>query len=225
MILSSPLSDIFPWMFVPTNRFQIWDLILFRHQFRRYVEHLLQCEICSVHNGILIVLEILTHEYCWFHCYSHKTFTQIIEFSSPSLATLEILFCLFRTWSFTRFTNDLDSTDNSNSVSSFPMMKFWGSCHCLRIDIIRSPWSITKCFSVTLRIARFRWDEFLRDQVELFGPFSKKFYSGRPDRSYVVASAFPLLRRPSTVVIQFWIICWREALHELLMVVVIRGFK
>ena len=29
-------------------------------------------------------------------------------------------------------------------------------CHFLRIDITRSPWSITKCFSVPLRIARFR---------------------------------------------------------------------
>ena len=37
--------------------------------------------------------------------------------------------------------------------------------------------------------------------------------------------SFPLLRRPSTVVIQFWITCWREAFHELLMEVMIRGFK
>ena len=51
---------------------------------------------------------------------------QIIECSSPSPVTLEILFCLFRTWSFTRFTNDLESTDNSNSVSSFPRTNCWG---------------------------------------------------------------------------------------------------
>ena len=31
-------------------------------------------------------------------------------------------------------------------------------------------------FLRTLRIARFRREEFLRDQVELFVPFSKKFY-------------------------------------------------
>ena len=45
----------------------------------------------------------------------------IIECFSPFSLTFEILFCLFRTRSFTRFTNDLDSTDNSNSASSFPM--------------------------------------------------------------------------------------------------------
>ena len=68
---------------------------------------------------------------------------QIIECSSPYPATLEILFCLWRTWSFTRFTNDVDSTDNSNPVSSLPMMKILRSCHFLRIDVIKSPWSMS----------------------------------------------------------------------------------
>ena len=58
---------------------------------------------------------------------------QILECVSPFSVTIEIRFCLFRTWSFTRFTNDLDSIDNSNSVSSFPMTNccglasLWGS--------------------------------------------------------------------------------------------------
>ena len=59
----------------------------------------------------------LSHEYCWFHCYSHKH-SQITECCSPSPATLEVLFCFFRIWSFTPFTNHLDSNDNSKSVSS-----------------------------------------------------------------------------------------------------------
>ena len=45
-------------------------------------------------------------------------------------------------------------------------------------------------FVRTLRIARFRREDFLRDQVELVVPFSKKFLSRRPDRTYVVASPF-----------------------------------
>ena len=49
----------------------------------------------------------------------------IIECFSSVSVTFEILFRLYRTWSFTRFTNDLDSTDNSNSASSFPMTN-WG---------------------------------------------------------------------------------------------------
>ena len=51
---------------------------------------------------------------------------QIIECFSPSSVKFEIRFCLFRTWSFTLFTNDLDYTDNSNSVSSFPMINCCG---------------------------------------------------------------------------------------------------
>ena len=60
---------------------------------------------------------------------------QTIECFSPSSITIEIRFCLFRTWSFTLFTNDLDSTDNSNSVSSFPMTNCCGHCFSLRINI------------------------------------------------------------------------------------------
>ena len=51
----------------------------------------------------------------------------IIECFSPSSVTsMEDRFCLFRTWSFTLFKNDPDSTDNSNSVSSFPMINCCG---------------------------------------------------------------------------------------------------
>ena len=85
------------------------------------------------------------------------------------------------------------------------------SCQFLRIDIIRSPWSVTRCFSVP----RFRREAFPRDQFELFVPFSKK----SPWSIVYRSLSFPLLRRASTVIIQFWIICWREALHELLVVV------
>ena len=50
----------------------------------------------------------------------------IIECFSPSSVTFENRFCLFRTLSFTLFKNDLDSTDNSYSVSSFPMINCCG---------------------------------------------------------------------------------------------------
>ena len=39
----------------------------------------------------------------------------IIECSSPGSATFDIIFCLFRTWSLTLFTN---------SAASLPMTKF-----------------------------------------------------------------------------------------------------
>ena len=149
---------------------------------------------------------------------------QIIECSSPSPATLEILFCLFRTWSFTRFTNDLDSTDNSNSVVSLPMMKIWG---------IATPWELT--FSsrpdISRSVSLYLTDCAVPSRRNFFVIRSNFSYHSqwsfiRPPWSIVRRSlSFPLLRRPSTVVILFWIICWREALHELLMEVMIRGFE
>ena len=66
------------------------------HYFCRYVEHLLQCEYCSDHNGILIVLEILTMNTA-DSIVTAINILQIIECSSPSPATLKILFCLYRT--------------------------------------------------------------------------------------------------------------------------------
>ena len=53
---------MFPWMILPTTRLQTWDYVLFHHQFRRYVKHLLKCEICGIRTTITIVLEIISHE-------------------------------------------------------------------------------------------------------------------------------------------------------------------
>ena len=64
---------------------------------------------------------------------------QIIECSSPDPATFDILFCLFRTWSFTLFTN---------SAASLPMTKFTESATSWEVDFIRLPWLITKHPSV-----------------------------------------------------------------------------
>ena len=79
-------------------------------------------------------------------------------------------------------------------------------------------------FLRSLRIARFRREEFPRDQDELFVSFSKKFNQVAPI-ARTSQYHFPLLRRPSTVVITLWITCWREAFHELLMVMMIGGFE
>ena len=114
---------------------------------------------------------------------------QIIECSSPSPATLEFLFCLFRTWSFTRFTNDLDSTDNSTSVLSFPMTKFWGLASSWELilsgrpDLSRSvsPF-LTDCAVPSRRISSW--------SGRTFRTILQEVLSGRPDRSYVVASVF-----------------------------------
>ena len=64
--------QMFPWVFFLMNLNHIGDLILFAHQFCRYVEHFLQGEICCIQNRILIVLEILSHECRCIHPRSHK---------------------------------------------------------------------------------------------------------------------------------------------------------
>ena len=113
---------------------------------------------------------------------------QIIECSSPSTATLEIIFCLFRTWSFTWFTNDLDSTDNSNSVSSLPMTEFWEFATSWELilsgcpDLSRSgsPY-LTDCAVPSRRISSWSGQTCCTILQEVL--------SSCPDRSCVVASA------------------------------------
>ena len=53
-------------------------------------------------------------------------------------------------------------------------------------------------FLRSLRIARFRREEFPHDQVELFFTIPQEVFSGRPDRFVRRSLSFPLLRRPST---------------------------
>ena len=157
-------------MILPTNCFQSWYLILFRHQFCRHVEHLFQVWdlSCSQWNNNCFLV-ILSHEYQWFHV-TATNIPQIMECSSPSRVTLEILFCRFRIWSFTRFTNDLDSADNSilfhrsqrRFVEVLPVLENWYQVAPISHEVF-------------LRSLRFRREEFPHDQVELFVSFSKKF--------------------------------------------------
>ena len=93
-------------------------------------------------------------------------------FSSFSVTFIEDRFCLFRTWSVTLFKNDLDLNDNSDSVSSSPMMNCCG---------LASLWA----------------------------------YNGLPSSAIHRFISFPLLRRPSFVIIPPWVACWGETFHKL----------
>ena len=133
-------------MILPTNCFQSWDLILFKHQFCRYVEHLFECEICRVHNGLTIVQVIFSHENCWFHCYSHE--------HSPNHRMF-----------FSIFGNIWNSFLSFSHLIIHPIHEwswfYWQFQFCfivsndellrpflfLRIDV-RSPRSVTRCFLV-----------------------------------------------------------------------------
>ena len=105
---------------------------------------------------------------------------QIIECSSPSPAMLDILFCLFRTSSVTRFTN---------SVGSLPMMKFcefaasWEltlSC-CPDLSRSGSPY-LTDCASPSRRVSPW-WGRTCCTTLQ-------EVLSGCPDRSCIVTSLF-----------------------------------
>ena len=64
--------QILPWRVFPINCFHYIDLILFRHQFCGYVEHLFHCEIFFTLDGMPIVCVILSHEYRWLQCWRHE---------------------------------------------------------------------------------------------------------------------------------------------------------
>ena len=44
--------QVFPWMIFPTFCLHSRDLIMFRHLFCRYVEHLFQCEVFCIRYGV-----------------------------------------------------------------------------------------------------------------------------------------------------------------------------
>ena len=223
MLLSSPINDRCPWIFSQpivskpeisscsvTNFADMSNIFFSVRSVVFTMEFWLSWKLFPMNIAHSIATAINIH--------------QIIECSSPFPETLEIIVCLFRTWSFTRFTNDLDSTDNSNSISSFPMTKLWALASSWELissgrpDLSRStsPY-LTDCAVPSRRIL-----SVIRSNLSY--PSARSFIKSpwsivRRDLS------FPLFRRSSTVVIQFWITCWREAFHELLMVVMIGGFK
>ena len=153
--------QIFPWLFFSRNRIHFENLILFAYQFCWYVEHFLQGEICCIHNGILIIQEILSHECRCIHRRSHKHSPNHWMFFS-GVCNVGHSFLFFRILSFTRFTN---------SVASLPMMKFWEfeSWHH-QVALIYHEVALR-----SLRIARFRREED-RDVGKRVATLSKKFY-------------------------------------------------
>ena len=98
-------------------------------------------------------------------------------------------------------------------------------CLFLRIDI-RSPRSVTKCFLVHNGLRGSVVKSFLvRETRSNFSCHSPRSFIKSPRSLVCLKISFPLFRRPNTVVIPHWVACWREAFHELFMVVVIRSFQ
>ena len=118
--------------------------------------------------------------------------------------------------SFTRVTNDLDSTDNSNSVSSFPMTNCWGHAPLWEstsglTDPSRGFTSFTTdCAVPSWWVSSWEkpsWDS----RVAL-----QEVSSGRPGRSYISVSVFHSWEDHGMVIIPLWVTCWGETFHKLL---------
>ena len=103
----------------------------------------------------------------------------IIECSSPDSATFDILFCLFRTWSFDFVHKFCCVTSHDES---------FGICPFLGINFIRFPRSIMNSLSVPygMRIS-FEKVFTMRDNLLQYIPRS---FSGFPDRSCSAAPLF-----------------------------------
>ena len=148
----------------------------------------------------------------------------MIECCSPSSVTfVEDRFCLFRTWSFTRFRNDLDSTDNSNSVSSFPTINWCG---------LPPLWGITTgCPDLSRGITSFTMDcavpscwVFSWKKLDWGSRvFLEEVTTGCPDLSHIEVSVFHSGGRPSLVIIPHWVACCEGAFNKLY-IIVRRGF-
>ena len=111
------------------------------------------------------------------------------------------------------------------SASSFPMTKCWSRASSWesvsnRPDMSRGVSSfLTDCACPSRRITS--WEKPGRTyRIILQEIFNRSLQS-----LVCLNISFPLLRRPSAVVITLWVACWREAFHKLLMVTVVGSFQ
>ena len=129
-------------------------------------------------------------------------------------------------------------SSNTYNKASWPRgLDIWGN----RINILHHmifPWDFWFLLTSTGRpVLSEIWDTLpktetirshnsnygLRVSFEYIFLVIRSNFSYRSPRSFIKSPwsivrrsfSFPLLRRPSTVLIQFWVTCWREAFHEL----------
>ena len=155
----------------PNKRFQIWDLILVVPLILKIFPTLGDRQSSEWNS------DCLGNSYPWMSLIPSSQPSKIlpiIEWLASSPATLDILFCLFV----------LDYSHRSRMIwilqtIPIPLYRFpWRNFETLQL---LENWYYQvalinhEVFVRTLRIARFRREEFLRDQVELVVPFSKNF--------------------------------------------------
>ena len=194
------------------NCFQSWHLILFRHQSCRNVEDVFRCDICCMHNGLTIVQVILSHECCWFHRYSQKHYK-----------SQNVLLHLLQHWKLFSVFFALDHSPNSRMI--LILLTNLILLHRFQWRIVEAILLLENRYRVSLdchealpqsqRIARFHHDAILvRETKSNFSCRSPWSFIGSNRLLVHLSISFPLLRRPSTVIIPLWVACWRETFHD-----------
>ena len=123
---------------------------------------------------------------------------QIIESSSPESATFDTVFSLFLTWSFTLFTN---------SAASLPMTKVAEFASHWWFTASGCPRSIVNYLSVPYGLRTSVEKSFSMMRTNLLYRIPRSFI--KLPRAIVCRNlTFPLLRRPRTIIIRFWVSCW-----------------
>ena len=131
-----------------------------------------------------------------------------------SVTFIEDRFCLFRTWSFTLLKNDLDPIGNSKFCFVVSNDELLWHCSSMRADngCLRSIMSFFFFQNNVLGLLmRETW-------LELVCPCR------RSDNGFLRSIihqfiSFPLLRRPSFVIVPPWVACWVRAFNKLFVVV------
>ena len=194
--------QLFPWMIFPINFVHVISLFLFAHQFFWDVEHFLQGEICGILDGVLIIQEILSHECRRIHRCSHE--------HSPNYWMLFTWLCNVR-HSFLSFSNLIFYFIHKFCCVTSHDESF-GICLFLVFSTIRLPRSITKYLSAPCGLRISVEKSIFMMRTNLLHRIPRSFL--RFPRSIVRRSpTFPLLRRPRSTIILFWITCWWRSIR------------
>ena len=137
--------------------------------------HLFECEICCVREELTIVQVILSHEYYWFHCYSHE--------HSPNHRMFLSIFCNIRN-PFVFFALDHSPGSRMILIPLTSLILFHRFQWQIVVDLLlfEDQHRVSPIFHEVLphsqRIARFHYAEFPRERnmVGILVSFSKKLH-------------------------------------------------
>ena len=173
------------------------------------------------YNGLTIVQVILSHEYCWFHCNSHK--------HSPNHRMFLSIFC-----------NIWNSFRSFSHLIIHPVREWsWFHWHFKFCLIVSNDKLLWPCFSLRINIGSLRsFTRYYLIQKGMRGSIMLSFlvretwlgFLCRSPRSYIgshrsfahLSISFPLLRRPSMVFIPLWVVWWGRTFNKLFMMIVVR---